>query len=75
LLLGFGLGLCGGYYNYIQSPAVFISSAKIQIVEPITQNLRIQGIELSRGSRSLTDEALVIRGENILRKAAEIGGL
>lgn len=75
LALGLGIGLAGGYYHYIQSPEIFLSSAKLQIVEPVTQNLPVQGIESGRTTRSFADEALVMRGESILRQAAELGEL
>ncbi len=49
----------------------------MQIVEPNVGNLPIAGIEVSPANqkRSITDEALVMRSERLLRKAAEIGEL
>src|SRR5690606_1006389 len=63
LLLGLAVGLGGGYYHYIQSPELYLSSAKVQIVEPVSNNLPVQGLEAGRSTRSLADEALVMRSE------------
>src|SRR5690606_7800674 len=75
LLLGLAVGLGGGYYHYIQSPELYLSSAKVQIVEPASNNLPVQGLESGKGVRSLSDEALVMRSEGILRRAVELGEL
>jgi len=75
LVLGLAVGLGGGYYHYIQSPELYLSSAKVQIVEPVSNNLPVQGLEAGRSTRSLADEALVMRSEGILRRAVELGDL
>ncbi len=75
LILGLVVGLGGGYFHFIQSPALYLSSAKVQIVEPSSNNLPVQGLEAGRGTRSLADEALVMRSEGILRRAVELGDL
>ena len=76
-LLFFGLmfGLGAGYLHYIRSPEVFFSAAKLQLVEPSTQSLPVQGLDQGRSGRTFLDEALVIRGESILRSAVENGEL
>lgn len=75
LMLGLGIGLAGGYYHFIQTPEIFFSVAKLQIVEPVTKNFPVQGLESGRTTRSFADEERVKRGESILRKAVELGDL
>lgn len=75
LFLGLLVGLGGGYYHFIQSPELYLSSAKVQIVEPVSNNLPVQGLEAGKGTRSLMDEALVMRSEGNLRRAVELGDL
>lgn len=74
LLLGVAIGFGGGYFQFVQSPAMYMSSARVQIVEP-SNNLPVKGIESSSTARSLSDEALVMRSERILKRAAELGEL
>ena len=50
LLLGLAAGLGGGYYHYIQSPELYLSSAKLQIVEPVSNHLPVQGLEAAKAS-------------------------
>lgn len=75
LILGLLAGLGGGYYHYIQSPELYLSSARVQIVEPVSNNLPVQGLESNKGTRSLGDEAMVMRSEGIVRRAVELGEL
>ncbi len=75
LLLGLATGLAGGYFQFVQSPAIFQSAARVQIVESSSKNLPMKGLESSSAARSLRDEALVMRSERILKRAAELGEL
>ena len=77
LILGLSLGLGAGYFHYSRQPAIFQSSARIQIVEPVAnRNIPVEGIKTgSSGSRILTDESMVIRSEKILQSAATFGEL
>jgi uncharacterized protein involved in exopolysaccharide biosynthesis len=73
LIIGLAAGLGWGYYQHIQLPVNYISSASIQIVEPISNSLPIAGIDAGQKKRSLDDEVLVIRSEGMMRRAAELG--
>ncbi len=77
LILGLLAGLGVGYFQFVKATPKFRSIARVQIVEPNVNNLPIAGIETSsaKQNRSITDEALVMRSERILRRAAEIGEL
>lgn len=78
LILGLALGLGAGYFHYSRQPAIFQSSARIQIVEPVAnRNIPLEGLKTgsSTGSRILADEAMVIRSEQILQRAASLGEL
>ncbi len=77
LILGLIAGLGGGYFKFVKATPKFRSSAQVQIVEPNVGNLPIAGIEVTPASqkRSITDEALVMRSERLLRRAAELGEL
>ncbi|EMI16749.1 capsular exopolysaccharide family [Rhodopirellula maiorica SM1] len=75
LVIGLIAGLAGGYFQFVQSPAMFRSAAKVQIIESSAKNLPVEGLEGASSSRSFTDEALVMRSEHILKQAAELGEL
>lgn len=75
LILGLIAGLGWGYYKHIQQPVSYISSANIQIVEPVSSGLPVKGVDTSRERRSLADEAEVMRSEGLLKRAAELGAL
>jgi capsular exopolysaccharide synthesis family protein len=75
LILGLIAGLGWGYYKHIQAPISYISSANIQIVEPVANVFPIDGPDSRRDRRSLTDEAEVMRSEGLLKRAAELGAL
>lgn len=77
IVLGVLAGLGGGYFHFVQTPPLFRSAARIQIVEPVTRNLPVAGVDGTQSGkrRSLADEALVIRSESILQRAATLGDL
>lgn len=75
LVVGILLGLGWGYYQYIQLPVAYVSTANIQIVEPAASALPIEGIDGGGKRRSLSDEAEVMRSEGLLKRAVEIGNL
>ncbi len=64
-----------GFLKYTKEPAVFRSSARIQVVEPYARNMPVEGIDPRGGVRSLFDETMVIRSEKVLTRAARIGDL
>ncbi|QDV66344.1 Tyrosine-protein kinase ptk [Rosistilla carotiformis] len=72
LLLGLLVGLGAGYFHFKTLPPEFLSSSDVQIIESTTnKNMAVDGVEVA-ASRSLADEALVMRSEFILRRAAEL---
>ena len=75
LILGLIAGLGWGYYKHIQAPISYISSASIQIVEPVAKVFPVDGPDSRRERRSFADEAEVMRSEGILKQAAELGAL
>lgn len=75
LVLGLLVGLGWGYYQHIQQPIYYRSSAQVQIVEPVSKALPVEGLESGTKRRSLDDEAMVMRSEAILRNAADLGEL
>ena len=75
LLLGLLVGLAVGYFHYIQSPAMYRSSARVQIVESSVKNLPVEGLRSGASTSPLGDEALVMKSEGTLKKAAELGQL
>jgi|GEM_PF-290364 len=75
LLLGVAIGLGGGYFQFIQSPAMYRTAARVQIIEPSSANLTVREIDRITSSRSIIDESLVMRSERILKRASEIGEL
>lgn len=75
LLVGVLLGVGWGYYQYIQLPITYISAASIQIVEPVSSALPIEGIDVGGKRRSLSDEAQVMRSEGLLKRSVEMGNL
>ena len=76
LLLGLIAGLGGGFLKYTKEPAVFRSSARIQVVEPYSRNMPVEGIDpRGGGGNSIFDETMVIRSEKVLTRAAELGEL
>ncbi|TWU47517.1 Tyrosine-protein kinase YwqD [Rubripirellula tenax] len=75
LILGMLLGLGCGYFYFSRTPATYRSAAQVQIVESTARNLPVDSLDAGLKSRNLSDEALVMRSEQILRRAAEIGEL
>ena len=75
ILLGLIVGLGGGYAHFIRQPAMYRSASKVQIIESSAKNLPVQGLESVMPMRSLGDEALVMRSERNLKRAAELGDL
>jgi capsular exopolysaccharide synthesis family protein len=77
LLLGMLTGVLLGYLYYSQQPPVFQSLGRLQIVEPNVRNLPVQGIDsnISLQTNRLLDEAMVMRSETVLKRAAELGKL
>lgn len=76
LLLGLAAGCGGGYFYFTKQPPVYQSTARIQIVEPYARNMPVEGVETqTQQTRSLADEALVMRSEKVLAEAAELGQL
>lgn len=76
LLLGLAAGCGGGYFYFTKQPPVYMSSARIQVVEPYSRDIPVQGVDTqSVNSRSLADEAMVMRSEKVLMEAADLGDL
>lgn len=75
IVLVAAIGAAMGYMQFLRSPAMFRSTAEVQIVESSTRNLPIDGFEMGLPTTGLADEMLVMRSEKILRKAIELGEL
>lgn len=77
LALGLALGLGAGFLYYTNTAPTFASLARVQIVEPYSRNLPVQGVEseMMSGRKSLADEALVMRSEKVLKEAVKMGSL
>lgn len=77
LITGLALGLGAGYFHFLQTPAEFRSSARVQITESSSRNLPVEGLQGTGrgGSRSYGDEAEVMKSEHILKRAARLGEL
>ncbi|TWU55208.1 polysaccharide biosynthesis tyrosine autokinase [Rubripirellula reticaptiva] len=75
LALGTLIGLAVGYFHFTRQPAMYRSAAQVQIVESLARNLPVDGLDTGLKGRNLGDEAIVMRSEQILRRAAELGEL
>lgn len=76
ILLGVVAGLGGGYLYFTKQPPQFRSSARIQVVEPFSKAIPVEGLDtLDQSVRSLADEAMVMRSKKIMTSAAALGKL
>lgn len=80
ILMGVVLGAMGGYWYNSRQPANYRSTAKFQLVKPNISQIPVDGIE-SRGfggtdsESDMAEQAMIMRSEVILARAAALGKL
>ena len=75
LLLGTLLGLGGGYFHFSRTPSMYRSIAQIQIIDSLENSLPLEELQSGWSSKNLRDEVMVMRSEQNLRRAVELGEL
>ena len=75
LCVGLIAGLCGGYLHSTKQPPVFISMARVQLVDPTVRLKQFDDNQNQSVRDSLSDEVMVMKSKVVLTQAAEMGDL